>query len=72
MEQIETAGGSEAIFELINIIRQDPSIWDRTSATYITHFDLKIHRFAEIAEQLNLESGWYIFRFFFADLLNQF
>ncbi|CAG9539641.1 unnamed protein product [Cercopithifilaria johnstoni] len=55
MEQIETAGGSEAIFELINIIRQDPSIWDRTSTTYITHFDLKIHRFAEIAEQLNLE-----------------
>uniref|UniRef100_A0A915PQG5 MADF domain-containing protein n=1 Tax=Setaria digitata TaxID=48799 RepID=A0A915PQG5_9BILA len=56
MEQIETAGGSEAIFELINIIRQDPSIWDRTSTTYITHFDLKIHRFAEIAEQLNLEA----------------
>ncbi|VDK84694.1 unnamed protein product [Onchocerca ochengi] len=56
MEQIETAGGSEAIFELINIIRQDPNIWDRTSTTYITHFDLKIHRFAEIAEQLNLEA----------------
>ncbi|KAL4001928.1 Alcohol dehydrogenase transcription factor Myb/SANT-like family protein [Acanthocheilonema viteae] len=56
MEQIETAGGSEAVFELINIIRQDPSIWDRTSTTYITHFDLKIHRFAEIAEQLNLEA----------------
>ncbi|EJD73756.1 hypothetical protein LOAG_18840 [Loa loa] len=56
MEQIETAGGSEAIFELINIIRQDPSIWDRASTTYITHFDLKIHRFAEIAEQLNLEA----------------
>ncbi|KAK6100969.1 Alcohol dehydrogenase transcription factor Myb/SANT-like family protein [Brugia pahangi] len=56
MEQVETAGGSEAIFELINIIRQDPSIWDRTSTTYITHFDLKIHRFAEIAEQLNLEA----------------
>ncbi|VDK85864.1 unnamed protein product [Litomosoides sigmodontis] len=56
MEQIETAGGSEAIFELISIIRQDPSIWDRTSTTYITHFDLKIHRFAEIAEQLNLEA----------------
>ncbi|MCP9258940.1 hypothetical protein DINM_001930 [Dirofilaria immitis] len=43
-------------FELINIIRQDPSIWDRTSTTYITHFDLKIHRFTEIAEQLNLEA----------------
>ncbi|KAM3724134.1 Transcription factor [Dirofilaria immitis] len=56
MEQIETAGGSEAVFELINIIRQDPSIWDRTSTTYITHFDLKIHRFTEIAEQLNLEA----------------
>ncbi|VDN07469.1 unnamed protein product [Thelazia callipaeda] len=56
MEQLEAAGGSEALFDLINIIRQDPSIWDRASSSFITHTDLKIHKFAEIAEQLNLES----------------
>uniref|UniRef100_A0A914R4W5 MADF domain-containing protein n=2 Tax=Ascarididae TaxID=6250 RepID=A0A914R4W5_PAREQ len=54
MEQIETSGGTEAILELINMVRQDPRLWDRNSPNFITHYDVKIDRFANIASQLNL------------------
>lgn len=57
MEQIETSGGTEAILELINMVRQDPRLWDRNSPNFITHYDVKIDRFANIASQLNLPGG---------------
>ncbi|VDN52535.1 unnamed protein product [Dracunculus medinensis] len=54
MEEIESIAGSDAVLNLIELIKQDSRLWDRNSSNYVTHYDIKIHRFNNIAQLLNI------------------
>ncbi|VDK44739.1 unnamed protein product [Anisakis simplex] len=54
MDLIEAAGGTEAIMELIGLMKTEPRLWDRTSPSFITHNDVKLELFTDIANRLNL------------------
>lgn len=61
MEEIESIAGSDAVLNLIELIKQDSRLWDRNSSNYVTHYDIKIHRFNNIAQLLNINGSLFVF-----------
>lgn len=57
MDILEHVGGSQAVFALIALVRQQREMWDRSSPNYITEHEIKMQLFTQIAKEINLAGG---------------